>query len=493
MRIIWCPTGRDLWFDLAVKMQSTNLAEIVMWLGDDRHAKKAKTQFPDAKVLFLNTTRWQNQTVPQSSSAHCRNSQLWLADEWYQIRDIATKLIDRDDKEGRLSPLEREAYLHELIFWAVSEIEDLRPEAVILAEAAHSTQPYILQAVARVMGVKVLNFVSWPILPGLELRASGEGPREVVDQDSDARSTFLVSAFDEVDAYLEKFQHEDYGFEPRYMKLQSGAAHAGEGWLKSSRIRRIFSKLRLLSAKYRKRATAHKALIHAQSVIGHTQTFGTKQYVYFPLHYEPERTTTPDGAMYRDQLQALALLRSIVPDEVEIIVKEHPSTHNYRMPGHLGRHPRHYKALTRIAGLRLLPSTTPSNQLLSGCVAVATITGTAALEGAIMGKPALHFGNPWYQDCPNTLRYDQNLTWEDILKSSGSSSEHIREWLTATLTAHVIPGTINPSNERYFSNWYTDDTFRATEFEGIFKTLKKVLLQQVMEINKKQPLEMNGK
>ena len=33
MRIIWCPTGRDLWFDLAVKMQSESLAEIVMWLG----------------------------------------------------------------------------------------------------------------------------------------------------------------------------------------------------------------------------------------------------------------------------------------------------------------------------------------------------------------------------------------------------------------------------------------------------------------------------
>ena len=116
MRIIWCPTGRDLWFDLAVKMQSEKLAEIVMWLGDDRHEKKAKTQFPGAKILSLNATRWQNQTVPQTSSAQCRKSQLWLANDWYPIRDIATKLIDRDDKEGRLSPLAREAYLHELIF-----------------------------------------------------------------------------------------------------------------------------------------------------------------------------------------------------------------------------------------------------------------------------------------------------------------------------------------------------------------------------------------
>lgn len=69
MRIIWCPTGHDLWFDLAVKMQSKNLAKIVMWLGNGRHEKRAKTQFPDAKVLFLDAKLWQNQTVPQPSSA----------------------------------------------------------------------------------------------------------------------------------------------------------------------------------------------------------------------------------------------------------------------------------------------------------------------------------------------------------------------------------------------------------------------------------------
>ena len=27
MRITWCPTGRNLWFDLALKMQKENLAE----------------------------------------------------------------------------------------------------------------------------------------------------------------------------------------------------------------------------------------------------------------------------------------------------------------------------------------------------------------------------------------------------------------------------------------------------------------------------------
>ena len=129
---------------------------------------------PGAKVLSLNARRWHNHTVPQTSPAQCGKSQLWLANGWYQIRDIAIKLTDRDNKEGQISPLKSRAYLHEVIFWTVSEIEKLRPGAILLAEAAHSTRQYVLQAVARVMGVKVLRLLSWQILPGLELRASDE-------------------------------------------------------------------------------------------------------------------------------------------------------------------------------------------------------------------------------------------------------------------------------------------------------------------------------
>ena len=84
------------------------------------------------------------------------------------------------------------------------------------------------------MGVKVLNFVSWSLLPRLELRASGEGSREMLDQDLTTRSNLLVLVLAEIDAYLEEFKHGEYYFEPRYMKLKSGAAHANEGWLRSS-------------------------------------------------------------------------------------------------------------------------------------------------------------------------------------------------------------------------------------------------------------------
>jgi len=68
------------------------------------------------------------------------------------------------------------------------------------------------------------------------------------------------------------------------------------------------------------------------------------------------------------------------------------------------------------------------------------------------------------------------LKSKDILKSSSLRSVHILEWLVASRTLHVIPGTVNPSNERYLANWYTDGAFRTAEFEAILNTLKKVLL-----------------
>lgn len=56
------------------------------------------------------------------------------------------------------------------------------------------------------------------------------------------------------------------------------------------------------------------------------------------------------------------------------------------------------------------------------------------------------------------------LKSKDILKSSSLRSVHILEWPVASLTSHVIPGTVNPNNDRYLINWYTGDAFRTAEF-----------------------------
>ena len=51
----------------------------------------------------------------------------------------------------------------------------------------------------------------------------------------------------------------------------------------------------------------------------------THPFIYYVSQLEPERTTNPDGGEFHDQAIALAKLRELVPNDVQIIVKEHPT------------------------------------------------------------------------------------------------------------------------------------------------------------------------
>ena len=46
------------------------------------------------------------------------------------------------------------------------------------------------------------------------------------------------------------------------------------------------------------------------------------------LHYQPERTTSPDGDVWANQLLAIKALSVALPKDVTLVVKEHPSTFN---------------------------------------------------------------------------------------------------------------------------------------------------------------------
>jgi len=62
----------------------------------------------------------------------------------------------------------------------------------------------------------------------------------------------------------------------------------------------------------------------------------SEEYIYFPLHYQPERTTSPEGGHYVDQTIVAKMLSKIADDQL-VYVKEHPSQFDPRLKGQLGR------------------------------------------------------------------------------------------------------------------------------------------------------------
>ncbi len=475
-RLIWFPTGRQMWLDLAVRLAEQGVATPVVWLGDDRLMEAAARRFPTARVLSLRTLARGRRTPP----AHPRTAaagRLWAEPSWPMARAHALKLMDRDDKDGQMSALEREAWLHQLVNWSAALIEETGAEALVMAESPHATPMYVLYAVAQAMGLPVLSFFSWPLLPGLGLRHGLNGtpislPVNAVG-DPAAREVFLSRGRDEIERYLARFEGAGYEFVPRYMQIQANVATGGRDLKSNPALRKIAGWVQLAVPR-RMRASLRRRRLNA-ALAAVTSAPPEGRYVYFPLHYEPERTTTPDGGAFSDQFRTIALLRHLLPAEVSIVVKEHPSTFNAFMQGDLGRHPRHYAALAGLKGVYLLSHRHSSADLLRNCEGVATITGTVALEAAALGKPSVIFGYPWFSGCPNTKLYCAAFNWDDLIASPRQSRTTLRDWLERQLAAHVLPGTVNPSNERYFANWYDDGAFRRAELDALSATLAEVL------------------
>ena len=136
--------------------------------------------------------------------------------------------------------------------------------------------------------------------------------------------------------------------------------------------------------------------------------FSTK-YIYVPLHFQPELTTTPLAGVYTDQQLIVQLLSYLVPKNVYLYVKENPKQ------TYLCRNEDFYKELFLIPNVRLISRSVNTYQLINNSIAVATCTGTAGWEALFREKPVLLFGTIYYQymkgvfkinsieDCQNAL------------------------------------------------------------------------------------------
>lgn len=118
------------------------------------------------------------------------------------------------------------------------------------------------------------------------------------------------------------------------------------------------------------------------------------RYVFFPLHTEPEVSLLVYGRPYVNQIEIVRMLAMSLPVDMVLIVKEHPWMVGKRSLAA-------YQKMLDIPRVRFANPALEARTLVKQADLVAVVTGSVALEAAMLDKPVITFG-----DCPYNLLPD---------------------------------------------------------------------------------------
>jgi len=110
-----------------------------------------------------------------------------------------------------------------------------------------------------------------------------------------------------------------------------------------------------------------------------------KRAVYVPLHLEPEIALLALSPEFNNSMEMIAWISKAAPADTLVVVKEQPFSFGVRSR-------RYYEQLMQIGNVFLAHPETTSWEWIRATNVTATITGTAATEAVVFGRPVLSFG-----------------------------------------------------------------------------------------------------
>lgn len=396
--------------------------EIVYWVGERPVVKLC----PPGAVFHDHYDAWDATPAEKFADMPCLPIPKDVIESLFEVESLALTMMN---KRYDAAPVDERKHIYYgmLSYWS-AVLERCKPDAIVFSMLPHSVYNYILYELARRRGISTILFDdAWFVGRLIMYRDiwSGSAPLTAAlgrhlksgIQPSDLGEEFRAYYARQSDGALRT---------PSYMQEQKSIA-AGTGLAKhrigvAVRTLRNGTFIRYFIAFCRR--MFRKNLKDEYARVVRTADF-SKRFVYFPLSFQPERTTSPQGGVYHDQILVAETVAAALPQGWELYVKEHPSQWWRRSKERYSsaRYRGYYERLARIPNARLVPVDTDNRALLERSQAIATVTGTAGWEGLLRSKPALVFGFVWYCDCPGVIRI-RSLEECKIALQKIASGEH---------------------------------------------------------------------
>lgn len=401
-------------------------------------------------------------TFGSSSEGVSRLGEVIAHPDFGTFEKTCTVLFRRDNNYGELREIDAEVFLHGLLGHFCSLIDVHNPDVVLFPVAPHFVETYTLWFCAKVLGVRALWFQPSSLAPMMLPRESfGEFIRVPDILEGISRESLDIAS-QALNAGISKLQNLE--LQP-YLQRQIAANRSAQTvrgrwraarailrWMRIERFSSRFvpaneSPLPAVLARVLQiivpRALVHTLRAKALDYSSDVKPGGS--FALFALHYEPERTSVPEGGDEASQLQYIVKASNVLPEGVLLRVREHSSQLSSALQGYKGRSVHFYELVVRRFGLEL-DLDTPMRELLSSSLVVFTVTGNIALEAALAGVPVVYFGNPWWQGMPGTYAFS-SISRDDIVagRLATADEESVKGFLDERVISGMIPGGASES------------------------------------------------
>jgi len=140
---------------------------------------------------------------------------------------------------------------------------------------------------------------------------------------------------------------------------------------------------------------------------------------FVPLHYQPERSTFPDGGDYFDQIRFIEEIRSKLHLDYPIIVKEHPTQLVQKFPNPqcgMWRNKAFYDEIKNIGNTYFAPLNVNHHSLIYESRLIASVTGTSGWQALMLGKRCIYGGFPWYGGHANSFNINDLASIDELMQ-----------------------------------------------------------------------------
>jgi hypothetical protein len=455
-RVLYNTCVVDPWADIALKLQKDHQMEPVYWIGysyDDSYHVVCD-MFP--QVVYQSTEEAWKCIFPKAVEDAYADAYVdvdFLRKYAHNELQAFTMMNRIDFDTYSFNHMERERHYLNLIKYWTACFKVYKIDIVISAVNPHRVYDYVLYLLCRYWGIPFITF-QYSMMPGRIFALSnfssignifdkdyrdflGNGNLKWVDLDS-----LILNSYKKVTS--------DYSVaEPSYMiRNKREDKQCNKIWSHVFRYikrRRDFSKKQKMIQKqglFRNNQTCFKRKWHSlestyltpwnyffmwmkaisrkkkmkdyyESKASSSQT-GAK-YIYFPMHYQPEATSSPIGDMYVNQFLCIEMLLKHTPDYIFIYVKEHSSQFMSQFLGHTCRIKEFYYDISRNPRVKLISIETNPYELMKNAFAVATITGTAGWEAICNRIPVIAFGTVWYEKYSGVIRVTSDTSAKELM------------------------------------------------------------------------------